>query len=99
MTGSFLHGLARNQVSRDCQEPCVTGVILVFWTVWSGRERIMSNSYSSERGSRRPLVPKGLAGDEPALSEIARQFVERTRGEGIELTGQGGCCRRWSPTS
>jgi hypothetical protein len=54
MTGSFLHGLARNQVSRDCQELCVTGVILVFWTVWSGRERIMSNSYSSERGSRRP---------------------------------------------
>ncbi len=49
----------------------------------------MSNN-NSERGSRLPAVPAGLPGDEPALAEIARQLVERARGEGIALTGQGG---------
>jgi len=47
----------------------------------------MSNN-NSERGSRLPAVPG--SGDEPALAEIARQLVERARGEGIALTGQGG---------
>ena len=48
----------------------------------------MSNN--NERGSRLPAVPAALPGDEPALAEIARQLVERARGEGIALTGQGG---------
>lgn len=46
----------------------------------------MSNN--NERGSRLPALP--LAGDEPALAEIARQLVERARGEGVALTGEGG---------
>jgi hypothetical protein len=47
-------------------------------------------SMSKENTSRVPAVPAGLPGDEPALAEIARQLVERARGEGIALTGQGG---------
>jgi putative transposase len=50
----------------------------------------MSMSNNNERGSRLPAVPAALPGDEPALAEIARQLVERARGEGIALTGQGG---------
>ena len=45
---------------------------------------------SKENTSRLPAVPAALPGDEPALAEIARQLVERARGEGIALTGQGG---------
>ena len=46
----------------------------------------MSNS--NERDSRLPAVPLGA--DQAALSEIARQLVDRARGEGIALTGDGG---------
>jgi transposase-like protein len=46
----------------------------------------MSNS--NDRDSRLPAVPLGA--DQAALSEIARQLVDRARGEGIALTGDGG---------
>ncbi|MBU3690344.1 MAG: IS256 family transposase [Acidimicrobiales bacterium mtb01] len=39
----------------------------------------------SENDSRLPAVP-----DQPVLSEIARLLVERARGEGVALTGEGG---------
>lgn len=39
----------------------------------------------SENDARLPAVP-----DQPVLSEIARLLVERARGEGIALTGEGG---------
>ena len=47
----------------------------------------MSN-FNDRGSSRLPAVP--AAGDESALAEIARQLVERARGEGVALTGEGG---------
>lgn len=47
----------------------------------------MSN-FNDRGSSRLPAVPG--AGDESALAEIARQLVERARGEGVALTGEGG---------
>jgi len=45
---------------------------------------------ANEKRSRVPAVPVPLAGDQPALAEIARQLVDRARGDGIALTGDGG---------
>ena len=48
---------------------------------------------ASEKRSRVPAVPAALAGDQPALAEIARQLVDRARGDRIALTGDGGRLR------
>jgi putative transposase len=44
----------------------------------------------NEKRSRVPAVPAALPGDQPALAEVARLLVERARGDGIALTGDGG---------
>ena len=45
---------------------------------------------TNEKRSTVPAVPVALAGDQPALAEVAGLLVEQARGDWIALTGEGG---------